>query len=48
MFKALAFSADFDCAMICGYIVKVHRAGQGAKVGTQSQSLGTSSGGITT
>ena len=33
MFKALAFSTAFDCAMICGYIVKVHRAGPGAKWG---------------
>ena len=31
MFKALVASPDFEYAMIDGSIVKVHRAGQGAK-----------------
>jgi len=48
MFKALVVSTDFDCAMICGSTVKVHRAGQGKKGGTQSLAIGTSCGGITT
>ena len=37
MFKALAASPDFEYAMIDGSIVKVHRAGQGAKGGLKAR-----------
>ena len=37
MFKALAASPDFEYAMIDGSIVKVHRAGQGAKGGLRAR-----------
>ena len=37
MFKALAASSDFEYAMIDGSIVKVHRAGQGAKGGLRAR-----------
>ncbi len=37
MFKALASSPDFEYAMIDGSIVKVHRAGQGAKGGLKAR-----------
>ena len=39
MFKALAASPDFEYAMIDGSIVKVHRAGQGAKGGLKARPL---------
>ncbi len=48
MFRVLAEDADFEYTMIDGSIVKVHRHGQGAKPGTQSQAIGRSRGGITT
>ena len=48
MFRALAEDAEFEYAMIDGSIVKVHRHGQGAKEGTQSQAIGRSRGGMTT
>ena len=38
---------DMDCAMVDATIVKVHRRGQGAKDGTQSQAVGQSRGGPT-
>lgn len=37
MFKALAAAPDFEYAMIDGSIVKVHRAGQGAKGGLKAR-----------
>ena len=37
MFKALAANPDFEYAMIDGSIVKVHRAGQGAKGGLKAR-----------
>ncbi len=40
MFKALAASPDFEYAMIDGSIVKVHRAGQGAKGGRRARPSG--------
>ena len=40
MFKALAASPDFEYAMIDGSIVKVHRAGQGAKGGLKARLSG--------
>ena len=39
MFKSLAASPDFEYAMIDGSIVKVHRAGQGAKGGLRARPL---------
>ena len=40
MFKVLAEDADFECAMIDGSIVKVHRHGQGAKGGLKARLSG--------
>ena len=40
MLKILACKADFEYTMIDGSIVKVHRSGQGAKRGIQSQAIG--------
>ena len=40
MFKALAAIPDFEYAMIDGSIVKVHRAGQGAKGGLKARPSG--------
>ena len=40
MFEALAASPDFEYAMIDGSIVKVHRAGQGAKRGFRARPSG--------
>ena len=40
MFRALAEDADFDCAMVDGSIVKVHRHGQGAKGGLRARPSG--------
>ena len=40
IFKALAEDADFEYAMIDGTITKVHRNGQGAKVGLKARPLG--------
>tara|TARA_R110002126_G_scaffold165178_1_gene313027 strand:- start:4825 stop:5229 length:405 start_codon:yes stop_codon:yes gene_type:complete len=37
---------DFEYAMVDGTIVRVHRHGQGAKRGVESQAIGKSSGGI--
>lgn len=37
MFKALSSDADFEYVMMDGTIVKVHRAGQGAKGGLKAR-----------
>jgi len=39
MFGALAEDADFEYTIIDGTIVKVHRAGQGAKGGLKARPL---------
>ena len=41
MFRALAASPDFEYAMIDGSIVKVHRAGHGAKGGLRARPSGS-------
>ncbi|WP_342627348.1 IS5 family transposase [Nguyenibacter vanlangensis] len=48
IFDALSGDPDMEYAMVDATIVKVHRHGQGAKGGTQSQAIGRSKGGITT
>ena len=48
MLKDLSADSDFEYIMIDGTICKVHRHGQGAKRGTQSQAIGKSRGGMTT
>ncbi|WP_323038774.1 IS5 family transposase [Gemmobacter sp.] len=48
IFDALSDEPDLEYAMIDATIVKVHRHGQGAKGGTQSQAIGRSKGGMTT
>jgi transposase len=40
MFRALAEDADFECAMIDGRIVTVHRHGPGAKGGLRARPSG--------
>ena len=40
IFKALAAGTDFEYVMIDGSIVKVHRAGQGAKEGLKARPSG--------
>lgn len=47
MFKTLAASPDFEYAMIDEAIVKVYRAGQGAK-GSQCKAIGKPCGGVAT
>ncbi|MFI0845993.1 IS5 family transposase [Mesorhizobium sp. IMUNJ 23232] len=48
LFEACSDAPDMEYAMIDATIVKVHRHGQGAKGGTQSQAIGRSKGGMTT
>jgi transposase len=48
LFAACSDDPDMEYAMIDATIVKVHRHGQGAKGGTQSQAIGRSKGGMTT
>ena len=48
LFEACSDEPDLEFAMIDATIVKVHRHGQGAKRGTQSQAIGRSEGGMTT
>ena len=48
MFDAVSDDPDMEYAMIDATIVKVHRHGQGAKGGLQSQAIGKSKGGWTT
>ncbi|MDW9707242.1 IS5 family transposase [Sinorhizobium meliloti] len=46
--EACSDDNDMEYAMVDATIVKVHRHGQGAKGGTQSQAIGRSKGGMTT
>ncbi|QNT68669.1 IS5 family transposase [Defluviicoccus vanus] len=48
LFEACSDDPDMEYAMVDATIVKVHRHGQGAKGGTQSQAIGRSKGGMTT
>jgi len=48
LFEACSEEPDMEYAMVDAIIVKVHRHGQGAKTGTQSQAIGRSKGGLTT
>lgn len=48
MFDAVSDEPDMEYAMVDATIVRVHRHGQGAKRGTQSQAIGKSRGGLTT
>ncbi|NHO54201.1 IS5 family transposase [Acetobacter estunensis] len=48
IFEALSSDPDMEYAMVDATIVKVHRHGQGAKGGPQSQAIGRSKGGMTT
>src|ERR1700722_17833053 len=48
LFDAVSDQPDMEYAMVDATIVKVHRHGQGAKKGTQSQAIGRSKGGMTT
>ncbi|MEM1361612.1 MAG: IS5 family transposase [Pseudomonadota bacterium] len=48
IFNALSDQPDMEMAMIDGMIVKVHRAGQGAKGGLSGQAIGKSNCGWTT
>lgn len=48
IFDAVLDDPDIEYAMIDGTIVKIHRHGQGAEGGTQSQAIGKSKGGLTT
>ncbi|MEH3099985.1 IS5 family transposase [Sphingomonas adhaesiva] len=48
IFDALSDDPDLEYAMVDATIVKVHRHGQGAKGGPQSQAIGRSRGGMTT
>ncbi|TWI28004.1 putative transposase of IS4/5 family DUF4096 [Mesorhizobium tianshanense] len=48
VFIACSDAPDMEYAMVDATIVKVHRHGQGAKRGTQSQAIGRSKGGMTT
>lgn len=48
IFHALPDEPDLEHAMVEATIVKIHRHGQGAKRGTQSQAIGRSKGGTTT
>ncbi|MFV0515192.1 MAG: transposase [Jhaorihella sp.] len=40
VFRTLAVDADFECVMIDGSIVKVHRSGEGAKRGLRARLWG--------
>jgi len=48
IFDILSKNSDMEYTMIDATIVKVHRHGQGAKGGTQTQAIGKSRGGIST
>src|SRR3954463_15522532 len=48
LFDAVSDEPDLEYALVDATIVKVHRHGQGAKGGTQSQAIGRSKGGLTT
>ena len=48
LFDACSDEPDMEYAMVDATIVKVHRHGQGAKGGLQSQAIGKSKGGMTT
>ena len=48
LFDAVSDDPDMEYAMVDATIVKVHRHGQGAKGGLQSQAIGRSKGGMTT
>ncbi|TJV45097.1 MAG: IS5 family transposase [Mesorhizobium sp.] len=48
LFEACSDQPDMEFAMVDATIVKVHRHGQGAKGGPQSQAIGRSKGGMTT
>ena len=48
LFDAASDEPDMEYAMVDATIVKVHRHGQGAKGGLQSQAIGRSKGGMTT
>ncbi len=48
LFEACSDEPDMEYAMVDATIVKVHRHGQGAKGGRQSQAIGRSKGGMTT
>src|SRR5580704_10172910 len=48
LLEAVSDDPDMEYAMVDATIVKVHRHGQGAKGGTQSQAIGRSKGGMTT
>ncbi|MEG3146758.1 IS5 family transposase [Sphingomonas sp. RT2P30] len=48
LFDAVSEEPDMEYAMVDATIVKVHRHGQGAKGGPQSQAIGRSKGGMTT
>ncbi|NHT76257.1 IS5 family transposase [Rhizobiaceae bacterium CRRU44] len=47
-FEACSDEPDMEYAMVDATIVKVHRHGQGAKGGPESQAIGRSKGGMTT
>jgi transposase len=47
IFRALYEDADFRHTVIDGTVTKVHRHGQGARGGTESQAIGRSRGGMT-
>jgi len=48
IFDAVSEEPDMEYAMADAAIVKVHRHGQGAKGGTESQAIGRTKGGMTT
>ncbi|MFC4173393.1 IS5 family transposase [Microvirga sp. GCM10011540] len=48
LFQACSDEPDLEYAMVDATIVKVHRHGQGAKGGPESQAIGRSKGGMTT
>ncbi|WP_425525922.1 IS5 family transposase [Vandammella animalimorsus] len=48
IFAAVSGEPDMEYAMVDATIVKVHRHGQGAKGGPQSQAIGRSRGGMST
>ncbi|MGP1397855.1 MAG: IS5 family transposase [Inquilinaceae bacterium] len=48
LFEACSDQPDMEYAMVDATIVKIHRHGQGAKGGPQSQAIGRSKGGMTT
>ncbi|HNI20903.1 MAG TPA: IS5 family transposase, partial [Nitrospira sp.] len=48
LFEAVSQEPDMEYAMVDATIVKVHRHGQGAKGGPESQAIGRSRGGMST